>query len=130
MRSFDLAVELRRSRLDIGMADPLVLDMPVEFGLEFMAIVSPDFLNAERKLVDDMVDEVDGVGLGVTVVDLESPNARGVINRGVLEPPYGLPRFALEGEEFDIHLDMVARHLLVVAPGMNLPDARAARQSV
>ena len=82
----------------MGMADALVFDMPVALGLD------------------------------TTIVDLESPNARDVVNGGVLEPPCGLPGFTLEGEECDIHLDMMARHLLVVAPGMNLPDARTALQ--
>jgi hypothetical protein len=33
MGSLDFAIELRGSALDIGMADTLILDMPVEFGL-------------------------------------------------------------------------------------------------
>lgn len=42
--------------------------MPVEFGLEFVAVVSPHFPNAERELFNDVVDEVDRVRLGVQFV--------------------------------------------------------------
>ena len=55
------------------MTDALVLDVPVEFGLELMAIVGSDFADAERELVDDVIDEVDGIGLVMALVDLEGP---------------------------------------------------------
>ncbi len=112
------------------MPDPLVLDMPVEFGLELMAVIGPDFLDAERELVDDIVNEVDGIGLGMSIVDLERANAGGVIDGGVLEPPHGLAGFTFEDEEFDVHLNMMAWHLLVVALGVDFTDARSARKSV
>jgi len=35
----------------------------VELGLQLMAIVGPDFLDAERELFDDVIDEVDRVCL-------------------------------------------------------------------
>lgn len=104
--------------------------MPVEFGLEFMAIIGSDFLNAEWKLVDDVVNEVDGIGLGVSAVDLERPDPGRIVDGGILEAPHGLASFSFEDEEFDIHLDMMARHLLIVALGVDLSDARAARQPV
>lgn len=50
MRSFDLAVQLRGSALDIGMSDALIFNMPMELSLELMAVISPDFLDAEREL--------------------------------------------------------------------------------
>jgi hypothetical protein len=56
--------------------DALVLDMPVKPGLELMAVVGPDFLDAERERADHMVDEIDGVGLGVPVVDPEGADVR------------------------------------------------------
>ena len=37
VRSLDLAIQLRRPWLDVGMSDALVLDVPVELGLELMA---------------------------------------------------------------------------------------------
>jgi hypothetical protein len=37
--AFDLAVELRGAWFEIGVKDALVLDMPMEFGLEFMTVI-------------------------------------------------------------------------------------------
>jgi hypothetical protein len=39
MCTLDLSVELWGSRHDVGVADALVLDVPVEFGLELVPIV-------------------------------------------------------------------------------------------
>ena len=38
--------------------------------LELVAAVGSDGADAERELLDDVVDEVDGVRLGVALVDL------------------------------------------------------------
>ena len=61
MRPLDLAVQLRRSWFDVGMANAHVFDMPVELGLEFMAIVRSHLADTEREFVDDGIDEVDRV---------------------------------------------------------------------
>jgi hypothetical protein len=52
------------------MADPFVLDMPVELGLELMTPVGANGLDAEWKLINYIIDEVDSAGLIVTPVDL------------------------------------------------------------
>ena len=67
------------------MTDTFVLDMPVELSLELVAIVRPDFLDAERELFDDVVNKVDGAGLGVFLIDLERPNPGRIIDGGELE---------------------------------------------
>jgi hypothetical protein len=67
--------------------DAFVLDMPVDFGLEFVAVIRPDFTDSERELFNDIVDEVDGIGLGVTSIDLECPDAGRIIDGGVLVRP-------------------------------------------
>ena len=98
MRSFDLAIELRRARLDVSVADALVLDMPVKPGLDLMAVVGPDFLDAEWERANHVVNEIDGVGLGVSVVDPEGADARAprqpvqpVALEGPLNPSIGDP---------------------------------------
>lgn len=45
------------------MSDTQIFDVPMELGLELVAIVSSDFANAERELVDNVIDEVDRIGL-------------------------------------------------------------------
>lgn len=99
MGSLDLAVQLRGTALDVGMADALVFDVPVELGLELMAIVGPDFFDPERELFNDVIDEVVSVGLRVFVVDLEGPDTRCVINSSILETRDLLAALADEGEE-------------------------------
>ena len=65
MRSLDLAVQLGRARLDLGVADAEVLDLPVELRLELLAVFGPDFLDAERELRGYVIDEFYGVRLGM-----------------------------------------------------------------
>lgn len=50
MRPFDLSVELRGSRLDVGVPDAAVLDVPMELGLELVAAIGADALDAEGDL--------------------------------------------------------------------------------
>ena len=84
VRAFDLAVELRRPWLDVGMTDALVLDMPMELGLELMAVVGPHFADPEREPGNDVVDEGNRIGLSVPLIDFEHPDSGCVIDRGVL----------------------------------------------
>jgi hypothetical protein len=60
--------------------------------------------------------------------DLERPDTCRVINSSILEPPDFLAALADEGEELDIHLDVMARNLLVVTLGVNFAHAGSARQ--
>jgi len=60
-----------------------------------MAAIGADHLDAEGELVDDVIDEVDGVGLVVPGVDLDGPNAGGVVDGGVLVALNGGPFSAL-----------------------------------
>lgn len=50
------------------MADAKILDMPMEFDLELMAVIRPDSGDAERELFNDVVNKVDRIGLGVLFV--------------------------------------------------------------
>ena len=63
MGSFNRAVELRGTWLDIGVTDAVVFYMPLELGLKLVTVVSSDLTNAEGELFDDMVDEGDSAGL-------------------------------------------------------------------
>ena len=72
MRTFDLSIELWGAGFDIGVTDALILDVPMELGLEFVTIVGTNFPDPEGKARDNVVDEGDGVGLGVPVIDLEA----------------------------------------------------------
>lgn len=66
------------------MTGSLVFDVPVELGLELMPVARPHFADTEWGALDDVIEEVDGIGLGVPAVDLEGPDTCGVIDGGVL----------------------------------------------
>lgn len=65
-------------------------------------------LDAEGELLDDMIDEVDGVGLRVALVNFQGAHPRSVINRRVLVTLDLLTLFFFEDQELDVHLNMVA----------------------
>jgi len=108
VRPLDLAIQLRRARLDVGMPDALVLDMPVEPGLELVAVVGADLPDPKREGFDDVVDEVDGICLVVSFVDPEGADACRVVDGGELEPPDLLAALSHECQKLDVHLDMAA----------------------
>ena len=74
MGSLDLPVQLWRTWLDVDVFHALVGDMPVEECLKLVAAVGSDGANVEGELLHDVVDEVDGVGLRVALVDLQRTN--------------------------------------------------------
>ena len=115
MGSFDFAVKLRRSGFDVGMPDALIFYIPVKFGLEFVPVISPHFVDSEWEAFNDIIYEIDGIGLGMFVVDLKRPDSGGVINGGILEATDILTLFVLKSQEFDIDLYLMARHLLVIS---------------
>jgi hypothetical protein len=99
VRPLDLAIELRGAWLDVGMTDALVLDVPMELGLELMAIVGPHLADPEGEPGNDVVDEGDRIGLGVPVVDLERPDAGRIVNGGVLVALDRLAVFSLKDQK-------------------------------
>ena len=116
------------------MTDALVFDVPVldvrvELCLELVAIIGSDLTNAERKLFDDMVDEGDGASLGVALIDFEGSDAGGIVDGRVLITLDGFFVFALKRQELNIHLDLMAWHLLLVSLGVNFAQPGAAWKS-
>ena len=84
MSPLDLPIQLWRSRLDVDVFHARVGDMPVEECLELVDAVASDGANSEGELLHDVVDEVDGVGLRVALVDLQRTNPSRVVDRRVL----------------------------------------------
>lgn len=95
-----------------------------------MAVVGSDFTDAKWELLDDVIDEVYGADLVVFHVNLEHPNTGRVINSCELETADLLAILPFKRQELNVHLNMVAGNLFVVALGMNLPQARTAWQSI
>ncbi len=95
MRSLDLPVQLWRASLDVDVFHAQVGDMPVEERLELVAAVGSNGSNAERELLDHIVDEVDRIGLGVALVDFQCANSRRIVDRRVLIAPDRPTSFSL-----------------------------------
>src|SRR5262245_17460690 len=112
------------------MADTLVLDVPMELGLELMAVVGPYLADPEGEPSNDVIDEGDRIGLGVSVVDLECPDAGRIINGGVLVTLDRLAVVSLKDQKLHGYRDLVAGNLLLIALGMDLTNPRAARKPV
>lgn len=130
VRALHFPVELWCTAFDVGMPDTFVLDMPMEFGLELVAIVSSNFANAERELFNDMINEVDRVCLRVFVVDLKCPDTCRIVDCCVLEPADLLAVFPLKGQELDVYLDVVTWNLLLISLCVKLSQACASGQSI
>ena len=84
--------------------------MPVELGLELMAVIHANGVDAEWELFDDIIHEIDCVLLGVLWVCLQGSDARGVVNGRILKTFDRFAVFSFEEQEFHIHLDVVAGH--------------------
>lgn len=80
----------------------------MELGLELMAIIGSDFWYPELELVNDVIDKILSVSLGMLLVDLKRANAGGVINGGVLEAPDHLPLLSDKSQKLNVQLVMMA----------------------
>ena len=110
----DLAIELRGPRLAVDVLNALIDQMPMELRLELVATVGSDGVNPERERLDHIVEEVDGVLLGMPWVNLDGADARGVINGRELVATRRLAGLVSQLQERDIQLHVVPVDLLGV----------------
>ena len=125
MGSLHFSIELGRAAFDVGVPDPEIFNMQIEFGLEFVAIIRTDFTNAEWELFDDVVNEVDGVCLRVFIVDLEGVNSGCIVDRCILEATDLFAAFPFEGQKLNVHLNVMSWHMLLIALGVQLAHSCA-----
>ena len=128
--AFHFAVQPGGSGFDVNMPYPQILDVPVELGLELVAVIRPYRMDAEREPLYDKVDKFDCHRLVVPVVDSQRPDAGGIIYGGILETPDGHARWVFEHQEFNIDLDVMPRDLLLVTLGLNGAEAGVSGQSI
>ena len=94
-----------------------------------MPSVSSDLLDPEGEFLNDIGDEVDGTFLCVPFIDFQGAYTRCIIDCCILVS-FDFPAvFSFEYQELNIHLDMVAWHLLFISFGMNLAPPYITRQS-
>ena len=82
----------------------------MKFGLEFMAIVCSDCVDAEGKFINDVVYKIDSIFLSMTCVDFKGPYAGVVVHNCILKTLHFLPIRPIEFDKFHIYLDMLPRH--------------------
>ena len=103
--------------------------MPMEVGLKLMPIVSSHFSNAEGELFYNIVDEGDGVGLSVALVDFECCDAGGIVNGRVLIALDWPLVFVLGCQKLNINLNLMTRNLFLVPYGVNFAKPSTVRQT-
>ena len=57
--SLHFPIQLGCAAFDVGMPDPEIFNMPMEFGLKLVSVVGAHFTNAEREHFNDVINEVD-----------------------------------------------------------------------
>jgi hypothetical protein len=120
VRALDLAIQPGRGWLDVDVLDAAVQHVPVEGGLKLGPVIGLDPLNAERQLLEDVVDELDGGLLVEAVVHPQNPNSSAVVDCGELVML--LSSSANRRDELDVDLDLVAGlGLLVSLPSVLVP---------
>jgi len=92
--------------------------MPMEFGLELVAVICPNFTDAKRELFDNVINEVDRACLRVFLTNLESTNSGCVIDGSELKSAHFLATFSFEGQKLNVHLDVMAGPLFLIALGV------------
>ena len=60
--------------------------MPMEQGLKLVSPISTNGVDSKGKLLDHIVNEVNGVLLSMTFIDFQGPYPRGVVDGRVREP--------------------------------------------
>ena len=90
---------MRHYSRHVGVTNVLILDVPVELGLELMAVIGSGFFDVQRELFDDVTDEVDRVRLCMFVVNLECRFARRNVNAGSCKPWIFWPRLPMKARD-------------------------------
>lgn len=101
------------------MSNAFIFDMPMKLGLELMAPVGSYCMDAERKLIDHIINELYGIILIVTRVDFHRPDPGGIVDCCVLKTPDSVAFIVPQPEKLDIHLDMMTWNFLRISSCVN-----------
>ena len=121
MRSFGLSIKLWRSRFDIYIPYPFVLDMPMKLGLKLMASVYSDRMDTEREFFDHIINKLYGILLIMTRVDFQRSFPGGIINSCILKASDSVALKIPQTGKFDINLNMMPRNFFGVTSRLNSP---------
>lgn len=93
-----------------------------------MSPIGSDGVDPERKLIDHVVNEINGALLIVPFVDLERPNPCGVIDGRVLKATNLASISGFEREELHVHLDLMPGNLFGIPACVDRPPSHVSRQ--
>ena len=91
--------------------------------LEFMAAISSNLLYAGRKPINNIINKVDRIFLGMALIYFQRPYSSRIVSCCVLITLEFLSIFVFKYQEFNIHLNVVTWHLFIVSFGMDLSTA-------
>ncbi len=94
-----------------------------------MTAIRTNGMDAERELLDNVIDKIDCALLVMPSVDLQRADASGVIDGGELITTDFLAVLRGQGEELHVYLDLMTRNLLGVTTGMDCSPSNLARQT-
>ncbi len=94
-----------------------------------MSAIGADGSYPKRELLHYVVDEVDGIRLGVAAIDFEYTDSRGVVNRCVLVAPNRRSLLSHKCGKFHVYLHVVARNLLLIAMCVHGSSTHSVRKS-
>lgn len=77
-----------------------------------------------------MIKEVDRVCLRVLFLDFKRPDTGRIVDCRVLKTAHLLAAVPFEGQELDVHLDVMARNLLLIPFGVQFAHACISVQEV
>src|SRR5215831_3605358 len=104
---------MRRARADIDVPNVVLLEMPMEVGLELGAVIRLHDLDAKWQPAAHLVDEPNRRALIAGVIDLEYADPRAVVDGRELIQPRARARDALE--EFHVNLQPMPRLWFFIA---------------
>lgn len=119
VRPLDLPVQLRGPWLDVDVPHALILDVPMELSLPLMATIGSNGVNAKRKLLDHIVDEVNRTFLSLFPIDLEGADTGCIVNGRKLIATDSATLLGAQTEKLHIDLDLMTGDLLGVAARMD-----------
>jgi hypothetical protein len=121
MRPLHFSVQLGRPGLDVYVPNAGIFDMPVELRLPFMAAISTDLLDAERKFFDNKIEEINRTLLVVLFIYLQCADPCGIVDSRVLVSPDLLAFSCLKRQELNIELNVVTGDFFGVPFGVYFP---------
>ena len=95
--------------------------MPVELGLELVPSIGSDGIDPKRKLLDHVINELDGALLIVLPVDLKRSDTGCVIDSRVLIASDLVSFVVFQRQELHIDLNMMPRNRFSVSFGVQSP---------